>query len=69
MPCSALPMPLRRTLKKITQWKAFLNKNKLESDDVEDVVLLLRTFLMLVVTSANMDNNWQAGFAWLFQNI
>jgi predicted nucleotidyltransferase component of viral defense system len=54
---------------KITQWKAFLNKNKLERGELEEIVLLLRTFLMPAVTSAIIDKNWQAGVAWLPKSI
>lgn len=54
---------------KIMQWKAFLNKNKLESGELKEIVSLLRTFLMPAVTSASIGNNWQAGVAWLPKSI
>lgn len=53
---------------KQTQWKAFLQKNKLEALSLEDVVATLHGFLLPVITAASADTDfpkyWQAGGPW-----
>jgi predicted nucleotidyltransferase component of viral defense system len=69
---SAVPFGLTDTfaqdMQKQTQWRAFINKNRLEALSLEDVVISLRDFLLPVITSLTTDSDcptyWPAGGHW-----
>lgn len=50
------------------QWRAFLNKNRLQSMRLEDVVATLRIFLLPIITAADANKlfpcHWPAGGPW-----
>lgn len=54
---------------KQTQWQAFLGKNNVEAQSLEDVVAKLRDFLLPAIVAATSDTqysrHWQDGGPWL----
>jgi len=57
-----------RDVQKQVQWQAFLGKNKLQALSLEDVVAMLRDFLLPVISAAKSGNDypkyWSAGGPW-----
>ena len=57
-PPPALTLEFSSDAGKVKQWKAFLNKNKLDEDGLEPVVETLHAFLWPVVEAARDDVPW-----------
>lgn len=67
-PPFGLTVAFAQDVQKKAQWRAFLQKNRLETLDLGDVIAALATFVLPVIEAINADEaiaaNWQASGPW-----
>jgi len=65
----ALTDEFARDANKINQWKAFLNRNRLDAPPLDQVIQILREFVLPILILSDQANSsnmqWQVGGPWL----
>lgn len=69
-PPTGLTQPFAQDRQKQAQWRAFLNKNRLDAPSLDKIVSALADFLIPVIQAASAKTafraKWRAGGPWLW---